>query len=71
MVTALRSFFYMVIGRPSFGIGRAGGDGSDNYAIGAYPADYSEPTQAEIDAANASCAELFKEGDWVSVNRKS
>jgi hypothetical protein len=30
--------------------------------VGAYPVDYSEPTQEEIDAANGSCKELFKTG---------
>jgi len=39
--------------------------------VGKYKADYSEPTQAQVDAANAECAELFKTGEWISVNRKS
>jgi hypothetical protein len=39
--------------------------------LGRYQVDYSEPTQAQIDAANASCAEMFKTGEWISVNRKS
>ena len=39
--------------------------------IGAYTADYSEPTQEEIDAANSSCAELLETGNWVPINRKS
>jgi len=39
--------------------------------IGKYQIDYSEPTQAQIDAANAQCADLLKDGEWISVNRKS
>jgi hypothetical protein len=40
--------------------------------IGKYQVDYSEPTQEQIDAANAECADLFKhDGEWISVNRKS
>jgi hypothetical protein len=39
--------------------------------IGKYQIDYSEPTQAQIDAANAECADLLKTGEWISVNRKS
>jgi hypothetical protein len=39
--------------------------------LGKYQVDYSEPTQAQIDAANAECADLFKTGEWISVNHKS
>jgi hypothetical protein len=39
--------------------------------VGKYKVDYSEPTQAQVDAANAECADLFKSGEWISVNRKS
>lgn len=39
--------------------------------VGEYKVDYSEPTQAQVDAANAQCADLFKSGEWISVNRKS
>ena len=39
--------------------------------VGKYKVDYSEPTQAQVDAANAECAELFKNDEWISVNRKS
>ncbi|MCC8957367.1 hypothetical protein H8B02_29200 [Bradyrhizobium sp. Pear77] len=39
--------------------------------VGKYRIDYSEPSQAQIDAANAECADLFKSGEWISVNRKS
>jgi hypothetical protein len=39
--------------------------------VGEYQIDYSEPTQAQIDAANAQCPDLFKTGEWISVNRKS
>ena len=39
--------------------------------IGKYQVDYSEPTQAQVDTANAQCADLFKTGEWISVNRKS
>ncbi|WP_375780838.1 hypothetical protein ACE103_20065 [Bradyrhizobium sp. ma5] len=45
--------------------------GSDAPAVGKYKVDYSEPTQAQVDAANAECADLFKSGEWISVNRKS
>jgi hypothetical protein len=38
--------------------------------IGALTVDYSEPTQEEVDAANASCADVFAAGNWVSINRK-
>jgi hypothetical protein len=43
----------------------------DAPTIGKYKVDYSEPTQAQVDAANAECADLFKSGKWISVNRKS
>ena len=69
MVSALRSFFFEVIA-PSFGFGRSK-VGEGDHKIGAYPVDYSEPTQAEIDAVNASCEEAVKDGNWVPVNRKS
>jgi hypothetical protein len=39
--------------------------------IGKYQIDYSEPTQQQIDAANAKCGDPFKSGEWISVNRKS
>jgi hypothetical protein len=39
--------------------------------IGKYQVDYSEPTQEQVDAANAQCADLLKSGEWISVNRKS
>jgi hypothetical protein len=39
--------------------------------IGKYQVDYSEPTQEQVDSANAECADLFKTGEWISVNRKS
>jgi hypothetical protein len=39
--------------------------------LGKYRIDYSEPTQAQIDAANDECSDLFKSGEWISVNRKS
>jgi len=39
--------------------------------VGHYRIDYSEPTQAQIDSANAECADVFKSGEWISVNRKS
>ena len=44
---------------------------ADVPTVGKHKVDYSEPTQAQIDAANAECADLFKTGDWISVNRKS
>jgi hypothetical protein len=72
MVAALRSWFMAVVGRSSiFGRSRPHEASNEMPKIGAYPVDYSEPTQREIDAANASCADLFKTGDWVPVNRKS
>jgi hypothetical protein len=37
----------------------------------AHPVDYSEPTQEEINAANDSCKELFKTGNWVPIKRRS
>jgi hypothetical protein len=43
----------------------------DQPMIGKYKVDYAEPTQAQVDAANAECADLFKSGKWISVNRKS
>ncbi|MCK1387346.1 hypothetical protein [Bradyrhizobium sp. 21] len=39
--------------------------------VGHYKVDYSEPTQAQVDAANADCADVLKTGEWISVNRKS
>jgi hypothetical protein len=39
--------------------------------IGKYQINYSEPTQQQIDAANAKCGDPFKSGEWISVNRKS
>jgi hypothetical protein len=39
--------------------------------VGHYRVDYSEPTQAQVDAANAECADVLKTGEWISVNRKS
>jgi hypothetical protein len=44
---------------------------NDVPTIGKYQIDYSEPTQEQIDAANAQCADLFKDGEWIPVNRKS
>lgn len=38
--------------------------------VGGYPVDYSALTNAQI-AAPAACDDVFKEGNWVSVNRKS
>jgi hypothetical protein len=67
MVATLRSLFLAVVG-PSW-LARPKTDEAPK--IGGYPVDYSEPTQEEIDAANASCAEVFKKGNWVPVNRKS
>jgi hypothetical protein len=69
MVSVLRSLFSAVIA-PSLGFGRSRKSDGD-HKIGAYTVDYSEPTQAEIDAANASCQELAKDDNWVPVNRKS
>ena len=66
MLADLRTFFYLRIA-PSLGLGRQ----TDEPKIGAYPVDYSEPSQEDVDAGNASCAELFENGNWVSVNRKS
>lgn len=42
----------------------------DAPGIGKYQIDYSEPTQAQIDAANAECSDQLKAGEWISVNRK-
>jgi hypothetical protein len=39
-------------------------------SVGGYPVDYSALTNAQI-AAPANCDDVFKTGNWVSVNRKS
>jgi hypothetical protein len=70
MVAALRSLIVAVVDRSSYMLGRPKPE-NEVPKIGAYPVDYSEPTQEEVAAANASCEDLFKTGDWVSVNRKS
>jgi hypothetical protein len=73
MVAALRSWILAVVDR-SWMFGRPRPDAvpkNDMPKIGAYPVDYSDPTLEEIDAAKASCAEVFKTGDWVPINRKS
>jgi hypothetical protein len=67
MVTTLRSLFYAVVDLSWIARPRV----EEEPKIGGYPVDYSEPTQEEIDTANASCAEVFKNGNWVPVNRKS
>jgi hypothetical protein len=41
------------------------------HMLGDYKVDYSEPTQAELDAIGPDCADLFAMGEWISVNRKS
>jgi hypothetical protein len=41
------------------------------HMLGEYKVDYSEPTQAELDAIGPDCADLFETGEWISVNRKS
>ncbi len=66
MVQAIRSFFQSVA---DFSVWT--GASKEDHTLGAYPVDYSEPAQGEIDAANAACADLFKSGNWISVNRKS
>jgi hypothetical protein len=48
----------------------AGAKSEEAAKLGTYRVDYSEPTQEEIDAANASWADTFKTGNWVPVNRK-
>lgn len=65
MIAALQSWLYAV-----FGGAFARRKPEEAPRIGEYRVDYSEPTQKEIDEANASCADLFKTGDWVPVNRK-
>jgi len=67
MVQAIRNFFAVIA--PSWAPRSAKFE--EVHKLGAYPVDYSEPTQEEVDAANASCAELFETGNWVPVNRKS
>lgn len=47
------------------------GKSQDAPKIGKYQIDYSEPSQAQIDAAKAECGDPFKTGEWISVNRKS
>lgn len=41
------------------------------HMLGEYKVDYSEPTQAELDAIGPECTDLFETGEWISVNRKS
>jgi hypothetical protein len=67
MAGALHSWFSAVASWWLFGRSKS----EDAPKVGAYPVDYSEPTQEEIDAANDSCKELFKTGGWVPVNRRS
>ena len=67
MVATLHNWLSAVASWRVFGRSKS----EDAPKIGAYPVDYSEPTQEEIDAANDSCKELFKTGNWVPVNRKS
>jgi hypothetical protein len=67
MVGALHSWFSAVASWRLFGRSKS----EDAPKVGAYPVDYSEPTQEEINAANDSCKELFKTGNWVPVNRRS
>ena len=50
---------------------KAGGQKEEVHMLGEYKVDYSEPTQAELDAIGPDCAELFSTGEWISVNRKS
>jgi hypothetical protein len=62
MVAALRSWILAVVDR-SWMFGRQRPNAvpkNDIPKIGAYPVDYSEPTQEEIDAANASCTEVVQ-----------
>ena len=68
MVQAIRNLF-AVVASHTWAHSRVKAE--EIHTIGAYTVDYSEPTQVEIDAANESCAELFKTGNWVPVNRKS
>jgi hypothetical protein len=68
MVQAIRSFF-AVVASHTWAHSRAKAE--EIHMVGAYPVDYSEPSQAEIDAASNSCADVFKTGNWVPVNRKS
>lgn len=37
-------------------------------SVGGLPIDYSEPDQAGIDAANATCAKEFLSGEWITGN---
>jgi hypothetical protein len=67
MVGALHSWFSAVASWRLFGRSKS----EDAPKVGAYPVDYSEPTQEEINAANDSCKELFETGNWVPVNRRS
>ena len=67
MVATLHNWFSMIASWRFFGWSKS----QDTPKVGAYPVDYWEPTQEEIDAANNSCKELFKTGNWVPVNRRS
>lgn len=40
------------------------------HMVAGYKADYSALTNEQI-AAPAACDELFQNGNWISVNRKS
>ena len=64
MIAALRSLFSAVIG-PSRKLALPKSE--ETPKIGAYPVDYSEPSQREIDEANATCAEVLKTDHWVPV----
>jgi hypothetical protein len=66
MVVALHSWFSAVASWRLFERSKS----EDAPKVGEYPVDYSEPPQEEINAANGSCNELFKTGNWVPVNHR-
>jgi len=68
MVAVIRSFFLSIAELAPW---RSYEKSQETPRIGAYPVDYSEPSEEDVAGANASCADVFKTGNWVSVNRKS
>lgn len=64
MGEAILAFFHDLIGHKS------AAPESAPPTVGGYVVDYSGLTNAQI-AAPAACDDMFKTGNWVSVNRKS
>lgn len=64
MVEAIRDFFQDFFGH------KAEPPKVAPPTIGGFPVDYSGLTDAQFNAP-APCDDMFKTGNWVSVNRKS